>query len=312
MGHSIVSPKYWFLKLVASLIRGLVNVRRGTQHYLRNLPLPQNVVRDRLQVPSRDKGRFIGIDIYCPASAASSNLPVIVNWHGSGYFIPSWGDDYEYIHQAVKTLGCVVIDSDYRKGPENVYPSAHDDAEDVVGWVLSQSQRFDVKNVSLSGFSAGAALALSAGNFYGPEKIRAISCLYPAINVAPTPPKKPTPYEPRSGFYLSPGIVKLLLECYVPILLTRAEPRFRIKGLNTSRFPNRIFVATGDVDLLHDTAKEYFEELARVEKGKKITFVSVHREEHAWDKKPLVPESVQARDDAYRQMFDNIKASWSS
>ena len=312
MGHSAFSPRYWLLKLAATLLRSLVYFQRGTQRYLRNLPLPSGIVRERLQVPSRDKGRFIGVDLYRPANSTSTKLPVVINWHGSGYVLPSWGEDYEYLHQAVKALGCVVLDSDYRKAPEHAYPSAHDDAEDVVGWVLSQSQRFDVSKVALSGFSAGAALALSTGNAFGPDKVRAISCLYPPVDVAPTPPPKPTPYEPRSGVYLSPGVVGLFNSSYVPILSTRAEPRFRIRGLDTSRFPNRIFVATGDVDLLFATAKKYFEELAQTEKNKKITFVAVPKEEHAWDKKPLVPESVKARDDAYRQMFDNIKASWSS
>lgn len=312
MGHSIISPRYWLLKLAATLLRSLVYLRRGTQGYLRNLPLPAGIVRERLQVPSRDKGRFIGVDLYRPANANSNKLPVVVNWHGSGYVLPSWGEDYEYLHQAVKSLGCIVLDSDYRKGPEYAYPSAHDDAEDVVGWVLSQSQRFDVSKVALSGFSAGAALALSTSNVYGPGKISAVSCLYPPINVAPTPPERPEPYEPRSGVHLSPAVVGLFNSSYVPILSTRAEPRFRIRGLDTSRFPNHIFTATGDVDLLHDTAKSYFEELTQAEKSKKITFLSVPREEHAWDKKPLVPESVKARDDAYRQMFENIKAAWSA
>ncbi|CDU23263.1 related to triacylglycerol lipase [Sporisorium scitamineum] len=313
MGHSILSPWYWFLKLSATLVRALVYLKRGTQHYLRNRPLPDGIVRETLKVPSRDKGRFIGVDLYRPAdAAASAKLPVIVNWHGSGYVIPSWGEDREYVVGAVKALGCIVLDCDYRKGPEYPYPSGHDDAEDVVGWVLSQSQRFDVTKVALSGFSSGAALALNTANFYGPSKIHAISALYPPVDVAHPQPPKPVPYEPRSGLYLSPGAVRLFNNSYMPILATREEPRFRIRGLETSRFPNHIFIACGDVDLLHSTAKKYFDELVQTEKDKSITFVSVEREEHAWDKMPLVPESVKARDDVYRQMFDNIKTSFSS
>ncbi|TKY90864.1 hypothetical protein EX895_000862 [Sporisorium graminicola] len=313
MSFSILSPWYWLLKLTATLARTLVYMKRGTQHYLRNRPLPDGIVRETLQVPSRDKGRFIGVDLYRPTGAtAASKLPVIVNWHGSGYVLPSWGEDREYVVRAVQALGCIVLDADYRKAPEYPYPSGHDDAEDVVGWVLSQSQRFDVSRVALSGFSAGAALALYTGNFYGPEKIRAISALYPPVSVAPPPNPKPVPYEPRSGLYLSPGLVKLFNDCYVPILSTRQEPKFRIRGLDTSRYPNRIFIACGDVDLLYPSGKKYFEELAQTEKDKSVTFVSVEKEEHAWDKMPLVPESVKARDDVYRQMLDSIKVSFSS
>lgn len=312
MGHSIFSPWYWFLKLAATLFRTTVYIKRGTQHYLRSRPLAEGIVRETIQVPSRDRRRFIGVDLYRPAdAAASAKLPVVVNWHGSGYVIPSWGEDREYIVQAVKALRCNVLDCDYRKGPEYPFPSGHDDAEDVVKWVLSQSQRFDVDKVALSGFSAGAGLALSTGNVYGPSKIRAISCLYPPIDVALTPPERPVPYEPRSGIHLTPTAVSLFNNSYLPDPSSRTEPRFRILGLDTSRFPDHIFVATGDLDILYPAAKDYFAELARKEKDKKVTFVSVEREEHGWDKNPLVPESVQSRDDTYRQMFDNITASFS-
>ncbi|CBQ68051.1 related to triacylglycerol lipase [Sporisorium reilianum SRZ2] len=313
MAFSILSPWYWYLKFIATVVRTGVYLKRGTQHYLRNRPLPAGIVRDTLQVPSRDKGRMIGVDLYRPAGAgASAKLPVVINWHGSGFVIPSWGEDREYIVQAVKALGCIVLDCDYRKGPEHTYPSGHDDAEDVVGWVLSQTQRFDVSKVALSGFSAGAGMALYTGNFYGADKIRAISALYPPVSVAPPPNPKPVPYEPRSGIYLAPGMVRLFNDSYLPIVSTRQEPRFRIRGLETSRFPNHIFIACGDVDLLHKDAKDYFAELKQTEKTKSITFVSVEREEHGWDKMPVVPESVKARDDAYRQMFDNIRAAFSS
>ncbi|KAJ1030061.1 hypothetical protein NDA16_000974 [Ustilago loliicola] len=311
MGHSIVSPWYWLLKFAATLLRSLVYLRRGTQRYLRNRPVPAGIIRERLQVPSRDKGRSIGVDLYRPTNGPSK-LPVLVNWHGSGYVIPSWGEDREFILQAVKALGCTVLESDYRKGPEYAYPSAHDDAEDVVRWVLSRSDRFDVERIALSGFSAGAALALSTGNFFGNDKIRAISALYPPVDIVGTPSQVPSPYEPRCGVKLTPAVVGLFNNSYVPDIATRFEPRIRIRGLETSRFPNRIFIATGDVDMLFTGAKKYFTELAQIEKDKKIEFVAVAKEEHAWDKNPLVPESVKARDDAYSGMFDNIRQTFSA
>lgn len=312
MAHSIFSPWYWFLKFSATVLRTIVFVKRGTQYHLRNRALPDGIVRETFQVPSRDKGRSIGVDLYRPAGATSVKLPVVVNWHGSGYVIPSWGEDREFIVQAVKALSCNVLDCDYRKGPEYPFPSGHDDAEDVVAWVLTQSQRFDINKVALSGFSAGAGLALNAGNVHGPGKIRAISCLYPPVDVAPAPPERPTPYEPRSGVHLTPRVVALFNNSYMPDLSTRSLPKFRIRGLDTSRFPNHIFVACGNLDILYPNSKKYFAEVAQVEKSKKVTFVSVDREEHGWDKAPLVPESVKSRDDTYRQMFDNIKTSLSS
>lgn len=229
--------------------------------------------------------------------------------HGSGWLIPSWGEDREFVNQAVKALRCIVLDCNYRKGPEYPYPAAHDDADDVVGWVLSQSERFDLDKVALSGFSAGAAMALSTSNAYS-GKISALSALYPPIDMCKSEmPPKPT-RQPRSGVYLAPRVVKLFNDCYVPDLEARSDPRLVIAGLDTARFPDNIFIATGDIDLLHKNDKEYFEKLAATHKNKTVKFVSVPEEEHGWDKNPLVPESVEARDSVYRQMFDNISQAW--
>ncbi|SPO42542.1 related to triacylglycerol lipase [Moesziomyces antarcticus] len=310
MGSSIFSPWYWLLKLAATFFRGVTYLKRGTERYLRNLPPLAGIARERLQVPSRDKGRFIGVDLYRPADApATAKLPVIVNWHGSGWLIPSWGEDREFVNQAVKALRCIVLDCNYRKGPEYPYPAAHDDADDVVEWVLSQSERFDIDKVALSGFSAGAAMALSTSNAFS-GKIRALSALYPPIDMCKSEmPPKPT-RQPRSGVYLAPRVVKLFNDCYVPDLEDRSDPRLVIAGLDTARFPDNIFIATGDIDLLHKNDKEYFEKLAATHKNKTVKFVSVPEEEHGWDKNPLVPESVEARDSVYRQMFDNISQAW--
>ena len=81
MSFSIFSPWYGLLKLAATFIRSMTYLKRGTERYLRNLPPLEGVARERLQVPSRDQGRFIGVDLYRPTGvAATAKLPVLVNW----------------------------------------------------------------------------------------------------------------------------------------------------------------------------------------------------------------------------------------
>lgn len=54
----------------------------------------------------------------------------------------------------------IVIDADYAKAPELPFPSSHQDAQDVILWVLKQSFA-NRSAITLSGLSAGGTLALS-------------------------------------------------------------------------------------------------------------------------------------------------------
>lgn len=312
MYHNIWTPKYWKLKLSAVLLRTFVYLRRGTQRYLRGKPLQPEVTRETIYVPSRDKGRKIGVDLYRPANVdASVKLPVIVSWHGSGFLIPSWGEDREWAVQAIKALGCCVLDCDYRKAPEHPYPSAPDDADDVVGWVLSQTSRFDTTKVSLSGFSAGGALALASSNHYGSDNIKSVTVLYPPIDFDKDSSKElPDPLPKfHSGLIMPVKMVDLFNRCYIVDWDKPRPARMTIGSLDLNRFPKHMFIATGDVDTLYNGARNFADKMNK-HGHKDFTFVSVKEEAHAWDKNPLGPESVRSRDDAYRQAFECVKRSW--
>jgi acetyl esterase/lipase len=51
-----------------------------------------------------------------------------------------------------ETAGIAVLDADYRKGPEHVFPAAVNDAEDALRWVIGNPQRFDQDRILLGGF----------------------------------------------------------------------------------------------------------------------------------------------------------------
>lgn len=86
-------------RVIAALVRIPLLVLLTFSYYIKDNTLVlrffHGVTRHRIRVPSRERGRFIDVDIYTPAggleatgSAPGSKKPtgpVHVNWHGSGF-----------------------------------------------------------------------------------------------------------------------------------------------------------------------------------------------------------------------------------
>jgi hypothetical protein len=72
--------------------------------------------------------------------------------------------DAEFAHRVVKSTDYAVLVIAYRLAPENPYSIAIYGVENAVKWVTSNPQVFDPSHISISGFSAGANLALVASS----------------------------------------------------------------------------------------------------------------------------------------------------
>ncbi len=173
-----------------------------------------------------------------------------------------------------------------------------------------QSDRFDVSKVALTGFSAGAALALSTGNFYGSEKIQPSPPYYPPVNFESVPAESPVPHKARSGIHLSPGTVGLFNSSYVPDLTTRKDPRFRIGGLETSRFPtvslSPLATSMCSIPPPNRTLKNWLRR-RRARRSPSCLYNTksmLGTRTHWW------PESVESRDDTYSKMISNLKEAF--
>jgi hypothetical protein len=91
-----------------------------------------------VSIESRDKGRYIKTRVYNKAKLENEESqgrvpsPVLINWHGSGFVIPALGSDHVWCERVARETGVVVIDADYRKGPEDPFPAAVEDCRDVI------------------------------------------------------------------------------------------------------------------------------------------------------------------------------------
>lgn len=220
-GHGLL--QYIRLKLIVTLIRCLNYV--GT---LKTFGAPSSsCVRKAVRIPSRDSGRLIDAWIYYPDNHdAKIPSPLVVNWHGSGMMLPNLGMDHYFCEKISRQCNVLVLDADYRKSPENPFPAAVEDVEDVLRWVEGQGQQFDLKRIALSGFSAGANLALVAASELKAGlknlNIRAAYTFYPGVDWT-IPPESKIPEHPIDPLPVSAQ--HMFADCYVPRLEDRENPK---------------------------------------------------------------------------------------
>lgn len=100
------------------------------------------------------------IRLYRPTDATDA-LPVLVYLHGGGWVTGSIETTDPICAALVASSGVCVASVDYRLAPEAQYPSALDDAEVGLAWLLEHADALglDADAVSVGGDSAGGNLA---------------------------------------------------------------------------------------------------------------------------------------------------------
>ncbi len=125
---------------------------------LHTAPEPGSRVQDRT-IPG--PGGAILVRIYTPAGTGP--FPVVVYSHGGGWVIATI-DTYDSSARALSgEAGAIVMSIEYRKGPENPFPAAHDDAFAAYQWALQNAASIggDPMRVAVAGESAGGGLAMA-------------------------------------------------------------------------------------------------------------------------------------------------------
>lgn len=108
-------------------------------------------------VQARD-GHAIAVRLYAPSAAV---LPVLVYLHGGGFTIGSVATHDALCRQLSHLAQCAVLSVDYRLAPEWKFPTAVNDAWDVLQWVFASGAalQLDTQRVAVGGDSAGGTLA---------------------------------------------------------------------------------------------------------------------------------------------------------
>ncbi|CAI4213727.1 unnamed protein product [Parascedosporium putredinis] len=216
-------------------------------------------IRRKIRIPSRDGGRTITAFLYTRRDAPSGEgalSPVLLNWHGSGFVINAFGTDADFCARVARDARIAVLDLDYRKSPETVFPGAVNDVADVLDWVAADSDAgarqmygLDPSRVAVSGFSAGGNLALvAASSLHGQVPgldLRAAVAFYPVTDISIGPAAKVAPKPKR---VLPVPLQRYFNECYTPDPADRLDPRVSPSLADLASYPPTVAIFTCDGD----------------------------------------------------------------
>jgi acetyl esterase/lipase len=129
-----------------------------------------------IRVPLRDGGA-LALDLYRPQRPGV--LPLIVTIYGGAWIFGSRAGDAP-LARLYATRGYAVAVIDYRHAPAYRFPVQIDDVDDALATIARHAAAWhvDATRVALFGRSAGAQLALLAGERRQPLTVRAIVAYY--------------------------------------------------------------------------------------------------------------------------------------
>ncbi|KAJ5389795.1 uncharacterized protein N7496_000863 [Penicillium cataractarum] len=297
---------YIYHKSIAIFLRGLVRYRLDLH------PKPDEII----SIPSRDTGRTIKAHVYKPVGEKRKHpSPVLINFCGSGFVLRTFGSDDEYCRFIADNTDYTVIDVQYRLAPEDPFPAAFNDAEDVVTWVRSLPEQFDISRVSLSGFSAGGNIALavscSSSLFQSENSLnvfRTVMAFYAPVDMdLPTPQK---PMADQSNFIMRRIFPTFSHLCHKCLNFAGADPRdHRLSPLfaDPSKFPPNVLIVTAAQCSFAIEAEKMAGNIRNVD-GKYVVCERMDSCAHGWDKEAIrgTPQ-CDAKDKAYEMAADMLR-----
>ena len=147
-------------------------------------------------VPTREGDARI---IMVEPKVKKQKYPLYINMHGGGFVRGYEKRDTVFSSYIADTLGCKVIDIDYKLAPEYPFPVALNECYDIVKWAFDNAEELNVdsEKIALGGHSAGgnftAAICLMANQskHFNP-------CLqimdYPFLDAVTDPAEKVEPH----------------------------------------------------------------------------------------------------------------------
>jgi acetyl esterase len=178
------------------------------------------------------------VRIYTPKDAAGP-LPVIVYYHGGGWVIAN-KDVYDGGARAISKLAnAIVVSVDYRQGPEQPFPSAHDDALATYEWALKNaaSIKGDPKKMGLAGESAGGGLAVATAIAARDKKLQAPLAVVSVYPIAGSDTNTASYVENANAKPLNAPMMGWFFKNYLKSPADATDPRINLVAANLAGLP---------------------------------------------------------------------------
>jgi acetyl esterase/lipase len=278
-------------------------------HIRWNGGMPKAFPDSVLQIPSRT-GRNIKAHVYKSSSFTPGiPCPVLINFHGSGFVFPLHGSDDLFCRKVSTSSPYSVLDIQYRLAPEYPWPACHDDAEDVVNWVLGQPDVYS-STLAISGFSAGANMAcVAVASTFPKHTFDTLLSFYPPTNLQTSPELKSAPeHDGKSGDPIA-KMADLFNASFLLADPDRADPRVSPALGAVDNYPaNSLFITCGRDSLCLET--EHLAERVKKHHGDRVVLRRMEGCGHAWDKYTKSGSHQESqRDEAYALAIDMLVRS---
>ena len=183
-------------------------------------------------------GGPLPVRIYTPKSG-SGPFPVVVYYHGGGWVIAN-KDVYDGGARALSKLAnAVVVSVDYRQGPENKFPAAHDDAFATYEWTLKNAASIngDPKRIAVAGESAGGGLAVATAIMARDKKAQMPHAIVSVYPIAGTDTTTSSYVENAKAKPLNRAMMSWFFDMYLRNAQDRADPRVNLVAADLNGLP---------------------------------------------------------------------------
>jgi acetyl esterase/lipase len=195
-----------------------------------------------------------------PRKEGAMLRPLHIDIHGGGFIGGLAEQNTRWCSYLSDSTGVVVVSLTYRIAPRYTFPTAHDDVDDLVSWILDHAEEewgADPSLLTLGGASVGGNLALSAAQNIkksqeadGGFEAKAFVGFYVPVDFRLRPEEKPKPPnfpEKDPTAFLLP-----LFDSYAgPAREDNLEnPRLNIITADKAMLPNDMFFVAAGIDIL--------------------------------------------------------------
>jgi acetyl esterase len=153
-----------------------------------------SIEQSQAHLPS-PAGTVLPLRVYRPRTASSAPLPVVVNFHGGGFFSGDPRQSEWWCSSIAAQAGVVVVSVDYRLAPEHPFPAATEDCYAAAQWCVDHADelRVDGTRLAVMGDSAGgnlAAVVSLMARDRGTPHIALQVLIYPSVELIDTFPSE--------------------------------------------------------------------------------------------------------------------------
>lgn len=222
---------------------------------------PAELAVTSLSITTRD-GTPLPARLYRRAGNAGKAQPVLLYFHGGGYVVGSL-DSHDSVCRRLASLGeFAVLAPTYRRAPEQVFPTAQNDAQDAACWLAEHAAELGLnrQRVVFAGDSVGATLAAGLaiaaalpGSTLGLKPLAQL-LFYPVTDIS-RPRESHRRYA--EGYLLESQTLQWFYQHYAPRPDDRLD--WRVSPLLASDLPALApaFVSLAKFDPLFDEGVEY-------------------------------------------------------